>query len=123
MVACFIEPTAATTVTVYVPMGVEAVAATVRVEAPDPPAGRTGLAGRKDAVGPFVTIGEIEEENVTVPLRRFTLEAVTVEEPDDDTEKENGVGLAEMTKSPGVKMLTVVVTVLLEPPTIEIVSE
>jgi hypothetical protein len=123
VVVCFIEPTVAVTVTVYVPMGVEAVAETVRVDVPEPPAGRTGLAGRKDAVRPFVTIGEIAAEKVRVPLRRFTLDTATVDEPDDATEKEKDAGLAEMTKSPGVKMLRVEVTVLLEPLTIEIVSE
>ena len=122
-VTCFMEPTLAVTVTAYVPAGVEVVAETVRVDAPDPPAGRTGLAGMKDAVGPFVTRGEIEAENVTVPLRRLTLCAVTVDEPDDATVKEKDAGLAEMTKSPGVNMLRVEVTVLVEPLITEMVSE
>ncbi len=122
-VICFVEPTLAVTVTAYVPTGVEAVAETVRVDAPDPPAGRTGLAGLKDAAGPFVTMGEMEAENVRVPLRRFTLCTVTVDEADAATVKEKDAGLAEITKSPGVKMLIVEVTVLVEPFTVEMVSE
>jgi hypothetical protein len=122
-VECFIEPTLAVTVTVYVPTGVEDVAETVRVDVPDPPAGRIGLAGVKDTVGPLVRIGDIAAENARVPLRRFTLEAVIVDEPDDATGNEKDVGVAETTKSPGVKMFTVEVTVLVEPLMTEIVSE
>jgi hypothetical protein len=122
-VECFIEPTLAVTVTAYVPTGADDEAETVRVDVPDPPAGRIGLAGMKDTVGPLATIGDIEAENVRVPLRRFTLDAVIVDEPDDATVKEKDEGVAETTKSPGVKMLTVEVTVLVEPLITEIVSE
>ena len=81
-IVCFIAPTVTVTVTLYVPTGVEAVVETVRVDVPDPPGGSVGLVGVRDAVGPLATMGETEAENVRVPLRRFRLDAVRVEEPD-----------------------------------------
>ncbi len=77
----------------------------VRVEVPDPPEERTGLAGLNVAVRPG---DDVVAVSVTVPVKPPRLARVRVETPLDPETKLTVVGLALMLKS---GTLTVTVTV------------
>ena len=95
----------------------------VRIEDADPPAGRTGSTGLKDTLGPLVTLGEKEADNITVPEKKFTLEREILEDPDDPVGTDRDAGLGEMVKLAGVKVLIVNVTLLRAASITETVSE
>jgi hypothetical protein len=86
-----VDPFVAVIVTVYVPVGVEAVVETVRVEVAVPPERRFRFVALRETVGPA---GEIEGARLTALLNPLKLVSVMVEVAEDPGRIEKLLGLA-----------------------------